>query len=118
MSFIYLGSPYSYHHPIVVMDRFNRTERLVAQLLKRNYHIYSPIVHCHELAHKYDLPKDAMFWQSYNYAMLAKASQLWVYRLPGWEESTGLTAERLLANKLSIPTQFVDLIEDLKDLFQ
>ena len=93
MSFIYLGSPYSHLDPEIMLQRFESVKRLTASLLVAGHHVYSPIVHCHELAHDFDLPKDGPFWEDYNFAMLGVASQLWVHMQDGWNESKGLEGE-------------------------
>jgi len=107
MSFTYLMSPYTHVNPSVMNRRFIEAECATYILLSRGQHIYSPIVHNHEMAKKYNLPKDYTFWESYNYAMLAKASKGLILTLDDWELSKGIQGERNIANLLSIP---VDLI--------
>lgn len=103
MSFIYLASPYTSHDPAIEHERFLQTEAFVAQHLEQSFHMYSPIVHCHELARKYSLPRDADFWRRYNFSILSCASSLWVLELPGWEFSRGISAETAFARECSIP---------------
>jgi hypothetical protein len=93
MSFLYLASPYSHKDPQVVNTRFLLAERVTAELLKTERFVYSPIVHCHEIARKFNLPTDAAFWMNYNKAMLAEASDLLILCLPGWQESVGVNME-------------------------
>ena len=62
-------------------------------MLQSGLAVYSPIVHCHELAKIADLPREAAFWMKYNFTMLAAAEILGVLMLPGWKESVGVTAE-------------------------
>jgi hypothetical protein len=109
MSFIYLASPYSSGDASIRDERAQHAARFTADHIRLGHHIYSPIVHCHELALAHDLPKDFEFWQRYNFAILAKASQLWVLDLPGWDTSRGVLAEIELATSLSIPTEMVSL---------
>jgi len=106
MSFIYIASPYTHQDPIVVQRRFEQVERITAAMLKAGIHAYSPIVHCHELAKKYKLPVRFDFWRDHNFAILAKASQLTVVCLEGWQTSKGITEERNLATMLSIPIRY------------
>jgi hypothetical protein len=56
------------------------------------------------MALRHTLPVDFDFWQEYNFALLAKASHLWILALDGWDQSKGVTAELDLAARLSIPT--------------
>jgi len=111
MSFIYIGSPYSSPDQEEMLERFHLVEVYTAYMLLNGEHVYSPIVHCHELAGKYKLPKSFPFWKSYNYAMLCKASKLHVLTIPGWAESQGLSDPRegeiALANSLSIGIEYI-----------
>lgn len=102
MSFIYLASPYSSGDSKIMHARADAAMAFTAHHLSEGFHIYSPIVHCHEMANRFDLPRDFDFWMTYNYAMLAKASQLWVLALDGWDASRGVLAEIEMATKLSI----------------
>jgi hypothetical protein len=91
---IYLASPYS-GTPEEMQERYEAARERTADFLSRNFMIYSPIVHCHELAKHHNLPKDFAFWRDYNFHFLALAEQLWVYMLPGWHTSQGVTREVL-----------------------
>lgn len=102
--FIYLASPYS-NSP---QRNFEKAERFVAQKLKENIVIFSPIVHCHELAWKYALPTEFAFWQQYNFAMLEKAEELWVLELDKWEESKGVQKEIEFAKDNHIPIMMIE----------
>src|ERR1700733_6258733 len=79
----YLAGPYSgnedYNH--------SEHERALFALLKAEVWTYSPIVHCHALAHKYKLPTNAAFWQQYNEVMIQNSFGLIVYELPNWQKS-------------------------------
>ena len=98
--FTYIASPYT-NNPEV---NFKRVELIVAQLLKDGQCIFSPIVHCHEIAQKHNLPKDFKFWEKYNFNMLIESDLLLVIQLPGWQESVGVQAEIKFAkeNKINI----------------
>ncbi len=109
MSFIYLASPYSNHHATIREERYERVCAVAAHLMADKYEVvYSPIVHCHEIAQKHSLPKDFPFWRKINFGMLAKASKIFVLTLDGWEESVGVRAELDLAFSLSIPRFLID----------
>lgn len=105
---IYLASPYSHHDPLVIRTRFLLAEQCTVRLMQQGEVVFSPIVHCHELAHKYDLPKDAKFWEKYDHSMLRLASALYILQIPGWEQSRGVTMERELAERAYIPVAFVN----------
>lgn len=104
MSFIYLASPYTHADPAVMQQRHDAAMAFTAEQLANRVWVYSPIVHCHEMALRHTLPFDFDFWQEYNFALLSKASHLWILALDGWDQSKGVTAEVDLAARLSIPT--------------
>ena len=79
---LYLASPYSDPDPLIMKTRFLLAEQVTARLLQREIWVYSPIVHCHELALKYELPTDFTFWRAYNFAMLRHADELFVLKIP------------------------------------
>ena len=91
--FMYLASPYSHPDPFMREMRYLWTMHEMTLMLQSGLAVYSPIVHCHELAKIADLPREAAFWMKYNFTMLAAAEILGVLMLPGWKESVGVTAE-------------------------
>lgn len=103
MAYIYLGSPYTDKSQLVQHKRYLQVSRMVADMLCHGLHVYSPIVHCHELAKRFRLPSDFDFWQDYNYAMLESASAFHILELAGWNESKGLKGEIKYAVSHSIP---------------
>jgi len=107
MSFIYLASPYTHPRATVRHDRYLKVRETTATLLKKEIHVYSPIVHCHDLAVAHNLPKEFDFWCKYNKAMLSEAVALWVLQIPGWEDSKGVKWEIMQAHKLNIPVKTI-----------
>ena len=110
---IYLASPYSHNNPSVMQARFKMAEKYTALLLQQGRIIFSPIVHCHELARTYELPTDFSFWQNYCLGMLAKADELWVLQLDGWKHSTGVAAEIEFADENEMPILLRDFPSEL-----
>lgn len=102
MSFIYLATPYTDPDPAVMEERFRKNEKYCASLLEQGVWVYSPIVHCHEMAKRHKLPKGFEFWREYNFAMLSKSSEVRVLELLGWVDSSGVQAEIAMAVKLGI----------------
>src|SRR5215472_18984599 len=78
----YLAGPYSDDPE----GRFNDHIRALAFLMRAGLHIFSPIAHCHSVAARYGLPKDAAFWEDYNFAMIRPSNGLIVLLLPAWED--------------------------------
>jgi len=107
MPFIYLASPYSDPSKLVRHQRYLDARTATALLMKKGLPIFSPIVHCHELAVAHHLPKDFAFWQNDDKAMLAEATSLWVLQLPGWSDSKGVKWEISFANQHHIPVKLI-----------
>lgn len=107
MSFIYLASPYTSDEPSVIVERYEMAKSMTAHLLNEGHFIYSPIVHCHELAHSHSLPKDFKFWKDYNFAMLEKAEELWVLTIDGWDKSEGIKNEIYRALQLGLKVKAI-----------
>lgn len=99
---IYLASPYSHPDDRVQEERYLQTMHAASLLMKRGLIIFSPIVHCRPMAIRFNLPHHAAFWQNYNFGMLAKADELKILCLDGWEESKGIAGEIREATRLGI----------------
>lgn len=92
---IYIASPYSDPDEQVRDERYTEVAAFCAAKVSEGFVVYSPIVHWHTIAVAANLPTDWSFWEKHNYTMLAKADELWIYGLPGWEKSKGIDAELL-----------------------
>jgi len=95
----YLAGPYS-DDP---MGRYDEHIRALAHLIKAGIHVYSPIAHCHSVAARYGLPKDAAFWEDYNFAMIRPSNGLIVLLLPAWEKSKGTVGEIRYCKECGMP---------------
>jgi hypothetical protein len=105
---IYVASPYSDPDPLVREARFEAACHLVSFLCRDGYKPYSPIVHFHPVAIRFDLPLDAAYWQETNFEMLHKAERVVVYQIAGWDTSIGVLAEIEEAKHLGIPVDYID----------
>jgi hypothetical protein len=114
--FIYFASPYSHSDKSVRLDRYHKALTVTASYLKAGKVIYSPIVHCHELALIKNMPTDAAFWWRYNRAMLSQAGELWLLTLDGWQQSKGMRKESLYAIQHEIPISYISYAEVLETL--
>lgn len=103
MSYIYVASPYTSPDPAVMQSRYEQVEQYTAWLLKNGDWAYSPIVHCHPMTTKYNLPVDAEYWQQYNNAMLRGARVVHFLQMEGWEDSRGMAHERRVCDIAGIP---------------
>lgn len=103
---IYLASPYSSPFDVIRERRYINAMLACAQMIKDGKLIYSPIVHWHEVAKRYSLPKDAAFWETLNNTFLMNCVEVRVLTLAGWEDSLGIQAEVNLAIHLDIPVSY------------
>lgn len=110
---LYLASPYSHPDPLVMKTRFLLAEQVTAQLLQRSTWVYSPIVHCHELAQKFQLPTDFEYWQRYNIDMLRRCDMMMILSIQGWRESKGVTGELTIAQMLNMPIFMINAEGDV-----
>ena len=108
---IYLASPYSSDRAL----NFKLVEQATATMLQQGHLIFSPIVHCHEIAEKYSLPTDYKFWEAYATGMLTRANELWVLQIPGWRESLGVQSEIIHARRCQIPVYTVNITGTFKE---
>jgi len=115
MSHIYLASPYTctqYLEPAdnrkVEYERYMKALHATAYGIRKGFPIFSPIVHCHELATRFGFATDAGAWTTYNTHMLRGASLLAILTLDGWDESKGVAQELALAATLGIPVRHYD----------
>lgn len=98
---IYLASPYTHPDFTIMTQRFEAVEAFTAHAILRRHIIFSPIVHGHALAQKFDMPTDFNFWESYALGMLRASNEIWVLKLEGWQHSKGVNGEILEAQKLN-----------------
>jgi len=90
---IYLASPYTHIHADVMEERYQDALDYMCYLMERQRWVFSPIVHCHELAKKHSLPTHYSYWKKYNYHMLMRCDELYVLGIDGWRSSKGVRAE-------------------------
>lgn len=104
--FWYLGSPYS-AHPGGFEQAADEIGAVTAGMMRKGLIVFSPIVHCHPIAHKHSLPRDIIFWMQYDISMVRCAIGLLVAQLPGWDKSIGLTGETCAAMMAKRPIGFL-----------
>lgn len=105
---VYLAVPYTHKNPGTLTRRFNLVNKAAAKLMDQGYYPFSPISMNHPIKLVADLPCLWEFWEGYDTAFLKRCSKMFVLKLPGWETSTGVTAEIKIANKLKIPIIFLE----------
>ena len=102
----YLGTPYGHPDPKVRNFRFHAVTLMAFELRKPRAGplVYSPITH--------NTPIDRLgffgnwqTWCDFDHGMLARCDKLFVFKLPGWKESKGLTAEIQFAHQNGIAVE-------------
>ena len=106
---IYLASPYSHESVHIRRLRYRMATQYAAEcIITRQECVFSPIVYAHDMAELFNLPFDAATWAGFNDEMQKACSTLRVLKLPGWEESKGVTAEIALAESLGQQIEYVE----------
>jgi len=105
----YLASPYSSPDGMLRLMRYEINIHATAYLITtQGWNVFSPIVHSHPLAVIAGMNGDWNFWREIDRGYLQVSERLVVLRLPGWEESIGVTAERHIAHEFGIPTVYLE----------
>ena len=111
---IYLCSVYSHGEgktdPEVRQRRYELVRDFVAKNIERP--LYSPIVHCHEMATLYEMPKDDEFWKQKDRNIIRRCDAVWILDIPNeegwlWDQSEGIRDEATFAMECGIPVQRV-----------
>lgn len=105
--YAYLASPYT-GSPELMVARFHAVKRASSILLAKRQWIYSPIMHCHQLAQDHSLPTDFQFWLDYNHAMIESAENTIVLGIDGWNLSKGVAEEILFTKSLDKNVELID----------
>lgn len=102
---IYISSPYTTVDPSrTEEDNYQDVAVFTAELIRRDFAAYSPIVHCHKL--KVFDETIYEIWSSYNKKMIAAASSVYVLMLPFWLQSVGVRGEIEYAHANGKPVWF------------
>ena len=80
-----------------------------AALIKEGYVVFCPVAHAHTIAAYGGLPPmNHDLWTEQDLAFLRLSDELWVYCIPGWDESKGVFAEVGEAIRLKMPIKYLD----------
>ena len=119
MKFIYLASPYTsydfdYGKALQIKEeRFQKVCKKAADLMKEGYIVFCPIAHSHPIDPCGDrLPQTTSFWMEQDLPILSYVDELWVYKLPGWEESKGVREEIRFAMNNKKPVKWIEYVPD------
>jgi len=107
--FIYLCSPYSSPFPAVREARYLAARKAAAKLNAEGRPCFSPIAHSHPmLEDEPGLGVAFEAWRVLDEAMIAACSEVVVLKLPGWDESEGITSELRMAYEIDVPVWFME----------
>lgn len=82
--------------------------KTAARLMQAGFNIFSPITHSHLIAGFGDLPTSWEYWREFDRAYLRACRMLIVLKLPGWEQSRGVTGEIEIARELGLPIVYME----------
>ncbi len=101
---IYLASPYTSPDSKLCHVRYLMACTVTAEIMKKGELVFSPIVHSHLLAKRYQLPVHFDFWQNWCLSFLRHwATELYILDMDGWRESKGISIEKRLADEMCLP---------------
>lgn len=107
---VYFASPFT-HPDLAVRDERNRAiARACGWFMnnQRDVFFFSPITHATPIAAECPLlPFVWSFWAEIDECMLSRCEEIWVLVIPGFKQSTGVNAERKIAERLGLPCKFV-----------
>ncbi len=119
-SYIYLASPYTAlcvdgtYDDILMQERYTAVTECFQKLVAAGLTVYCPITMSHHIdcmhrnLHGNRMPP--AFWYEFDKPFIQYASQLFVLKLPGWEDSKGLQAEIKTAAGRNLTTVYLEHI--------
>lgn len=102
----YVASPYWHEDPEVIENNYRLVSQYVAELCRQGYVALSVITYGHTILKFADMPNDWEFWSDFCLSLLAKADELIVYKMPGWDVSRGVAGEIAFAQEHNIPIRY------------
>jgi len=106
---VYLACPYSHPDKWVRVARFEAVNKMAGTLLNKGLSVFSPISMSHPIAVQCTIPGDWQFWAKFDTDFISCCNAMYVLMLPGWKESTGVTAEIAIATKFGIPVIYLEV---------
>jgi hypothetical protein len=105
---IYLATPYS-KYPYGKEQAFREACEKAWWLMQDGKEVFCPIAHSHSIE-SFFWREGEDFWLKQDFAVLSKCDKVLVYMMPGWEESSGVTAEIAKAKELGIPIEYEEYV--------
>ncbi len=91
---VFLSNPYSNINPEIIEERYQKCLELGHHMIQNDVDLISPILIGHQIVKKYVmLESDWNRWEKYCKNLINISSTILVFKLDGWEQSTGVKAE-------------------------
>lgn len=101
---IYLATPYSHPSEGVMEARFDWANEVAAHLFSKGFHVFSPVSHCHPINGKMrESRPNWEFWRDYDLRMLHLCDAMFLLKVEGWSQSSGVIAELSYAHDQLTP---------------
>jgi hypothetical protein len=113
----YLACPYSDPDAHVKEMRYQLATLMTYYLMQKGKLVYSPLTH-NVPVDKLGIHGDWEIWKEFDHGMLSRCNQLLILKLPGWEASKGVKAERLRAEELGLPIEELDLPDTVYEMYR
>ena len=105
---IYIAAPYNHIDKTVIQSRMELIYRIMGEHIMRGEHVVTPLF-MHEVATRYELPGDYIFWERYCLNMLRRCDKMIILCIDGWKESRGVTGEIEFCKANNIPIEFLEI---------
>ena len=119
---IYLAVPYTHKDRYVRVARWIAANKAAAVMMAKGLYVFSPISHTHPIAEASDgtLPLGWDFWEGFDRQYLNVCKKIVVLKIPGWDTSTGVTAEIKIGNEAGIPVEYMeyDMLPPYEDILE
>ena len=108
---VYIASPYNHENLAQVELNYVLVTLYVTELVSKGITAISPITYGHTLLKFKEMPSTWEFWNKFCISILEKCDELWVYKIPGWAWSKGVTEEIEFAINNNIPIKYIEYNE-------
>ena len=114
---IYIAGPYSNDGPTDRLRnasadkriaRFNAVTELARFLIEQNQIVYSPLTMTHPIDIRMKHDPGSAFWVKFDEAFMAHCGRVFVLKLPGWEQSSGVDREIAFFKEKGIEPEWVE----------
>jgi len=115
--FIYLACPYTHADDVVQQARFCKLITAASALMMLGYTVHAPVLSGVPVATFGNVENTHEFWMQQDLPLLAKANEMLILTLEGWQDSAGITEEIWYADTLDLPYQCITYKDLMKGKF-